>query len=55
MFVFKKKVLSRKHVRLNKDASDGRDEDRIADRYLSDLIAGYFLQIVCKCITGFYR
>ena len=28
------------HVRSNKDASDGRDQERFAERDLPDLIAG---------------
>ena len=35
----------------NKDASEGRDEDRIAERYLPDLIAGCLLQIIYRYIA----
>ena len=32
---------------LNKDASEGRDEHRIAERDLSDLVAGSF-KVICR-------
>ena len=46
-----------KQVRLNNDASEGRDEDSIAERELPDLIAGCrlfagILQIYCRLFTG---
>ena len=41
-----------KQVRLNKDASERRDEGRIADRNFPDLIASCLLQIVCSYIAG---
>ena len=41
-----------KQVRLNKDASEVRDEDEIAARDLPDLSAGCLLQIVCRFIAA---
>ena len=41
-------------VRSNKDVSKGRGEDRIAERDYPDLFAGCVLQIVCRCIAGFF-
>ena len=38
-------------VRSNKDASEGRDKDRIAGRDLPDLRAGCLLQIVSRYIS----
>ena len=41
-------------VRTNKDASEGRDENRITEIDLPDLIAGCLLQIFCMYIAGFF-
>ena len=45
--------VSLKQVRLNKDASKGRDKDRIAGRELPDLIAGCLLIIYFRYIADF--
>ena len=37
--------VGKEEVCLNKDASEGRDEDRIRKRDLPDIIAGY-LQVI---------
>ena len=42
----------KKQVRLNKDASEERDEDRIEERDLPDLIADC-LQIVCRLFVSY--
>ena len=42
----------KKQVYSNKDGSEGRDEEKIAERYLPDLIADCFLQIFCRYIAG---
>ena len=39
----------------NKDASKEREEDRIAERYLPNLIAVCLLQIVCRYIAGRFQ
>ena len=41
-------------VCLNKNASEERDRDRVAERDLPDLIAGCLLQIFCMYIAGFF-
>ena len=45
------KVLTFKQVCLNKDLSEGRDEDKIAERDLPYLNAGCLLPIVCRNIA----
>ena len=47
-----------KQVPSNKDASEGRDEDRMAERDLPDLpdlIAVCLLQIICRHIAGYLQ
>ena len=42
-------------VCFDKDASEERDEDRIAERYLPDWIADCLLQIVRRLIAGYLQ
>ena len=37
---------------INKDASEGRDDDIIAERDKPDLVSGCLMQIVCRYIAG---
>ena len=48
-------MLLLKQVRSNKDASEGRDKDRIAERYLPDLIRDCWLQNFCRLFAGFLK
>ena len=41
-----------KQVRLNKDASGERSEDKIAERDMPDLIADCLMQIVYRYVAG---
>ena len=45
-------VTKIKQVCSNKDASEGRDQDRIAERDKPDLNAGGLLQVVCNLFAG---
>ena len=44
-------VFGEKQVSSNKDKSEGRDEDRIAERYRPNRFAGCLLQIACRNIA----
>ena len=42
-------------VSSNEDASEGRSEDKIAERDLPDSIAECLLQIVCRYVAGYLQ